>query len=99
VINQSELDLLAEIGIVVKEIQTTQDAATVRFAQMGVYHPLADQYGILTETNGTFIIDNARFTPSMHLLHITNMIIKSQNPAVQEMFGQLVSLLHLTQRQ
>lgn len=95
-VNSNQIDLLRKMGIVVDNLEFHHKPLPVW--EMEKYD-LDPDAAVEVEITGTFKIDNERFVPMCHLIKITDMICENKNPAVQEMYHQLVTLLFLTEKQ
>ena len=45
---------------------------------------------------GNFMIDASRFGPMCRLIHIVDMLNESKNPAIEEQFHHLITMLELS---
>ena len=81
--------LLGKLGINVTKLEYQHNGIPISEQQ----HPGGDPD---ISTTGTFTIDETVFRPMCHLIRITNMIVESKNPAVNEMYNQLITMLELT---
>ena len=94
-VNSDQIDLLRKMGIVVDNLEFHQKPIPVREMERLGLEPDA---AVDVEVTGTFKIDNERFVPMCHLIRITDMICENKNPAVQEMYHELVTMLFLTEK-
>ena len=85
--NNADLTLLGKLGIDVTNLEYWHDGVGMQ------EHPGGDPE---IKTTGTFTIDENVFRPMCHLIRITDMIVESKNPAINEMYAQLVTMLELT---
>ena len=86
-----QIDLLARFGIFVTRVDYEHEHINID----GLRHAPRDAH-VPTTITGEFRIDQHRFDPNCHWLRIMEMIIQSDNPAVQKTFEELITLLHLT---
>lgn len=86
-----QIELLARFGIYITSVDYEHEHVNID----GVGQWPRDAH-VPTIVHGEFRLDQHRFDPNCHWLRIMEMIIHSDNPAVNETFEQLLTLLHLT---
>ena len=87
--NSADFVLLSKLGIDVTDMEFTIDGVPVGVKEYACGAPEI-------KTTGTFTIDENVFRPMCHLIRITDMIVESKNPAVNEMYNHLITMLELT---
>lgn len=87
--NNADHELLNKLGIIINNLEYTH---------RGVPTGMQDYPGGNPEIkiSGTFTIDETVFRPMCRLIRITDMMVESKNPAVNEMYNQLITMLELT---
>jgi hypothetical protein len=81
--NEQEQKFLADLGIIVTDVS----------------YEFAGSQDLVRDdliTTGAFVIDYSKFRSTCHLIKIVGMICESKNPAVAEMFDQLITMMELT---
>ena len=87
--NAADHALLGKLGIDITNLEYWHDGVPTGMQN----HPGGNPD---IKTTGVFTIDENVFRPMCHLIRITDMIVESKNPAVNEMYAQLITMLELT---
>lgn len=89
--SKEEEELLRKIGLDIYDIEYSQGKT--------IYCGSNPEEWIETTIYGKFWVKEDTFHLMCRLLKITDMICESNNPQVQELYQQLVTLLFLTEEQ
>ena len=87
-----QIELLARFGLYITSVDYEHEHVNLDGIGMQ-YQRDATVPGTI---RGEYRLDQHRFDPNCRFLRIVEMIVQSDNPAVQETFEQLITLLELT---